>query len=53
MKFVTKCYKCKLVEHIAKDCNTGQKIKNQSVQKNIEINTEEKDKKKSFREDFE
>ena len=45
-----KCYKYKQVGHIAKDCRTGQKMKNQNVQENIEIDTEEKNKKKGFRE---
>ena len=32
-----KCYKCKKVGHIAKDYRSEQKMKNKSVQKDIDI----------------
>ena len=32
-----KCYKCKQVRHIARDCRLEQKIKNRSVQENTDI----------------
>ena len=44
-----KYYECGRTKHIAKDCKTKQKMKNQSIQRDIDI--EEKDQKKGFRED--
>ena len=41
-----KYYKCDKTKHIARDCRTGQKMKNRSVQE--ESNNEESDKKTSF-----
>ena len=45
-----KCYKYNKVEHIAKNCRFGQKIKNQSDQK--ELDEEDNNKQKNFAEDL-
>ena len=36
-KDTRKYYKCRQTGHIAKDCRTKQKMKNQSIQKDIDI----------------
>ena len=41
-----KCYKCDKVEHITKDCRSEQKIKNWSIQK--ELDKEKDNKQKDF-----
>ena len=46
-----KCYKCKWVGHIAKDCKTELKMKNWNVQKDTRIDIENEDEKKGFEED--
>ena len=38
-----KCYKCKKIEHIVKDCKAGQKIKNQNVQEDTDIEKDNKE----------
>ena len=45
-KETRKCYKCDKVEHLAKDCRTKQKMKNRSMQKDID--KEDNNKKKDF-----
>ena len=41
-----KCYKCKRIGYIAKNYQSGQKIKNRSIQK--ETNTKDRNKGQSF-----
>ena len=43
---IRKCYKYKKVGYITKDCRTGQKIKNWSIQEDIDM--ENNNKKQSF-----
>ena len=45
-KDTKKYYKCNKVEHLAKDCRLGQRIKNRNIQENI--NRETNDKQESF-----
>ena len=42
-----KCYKCKWVGHITKDCRTGQKMKNWNVQ-DTETDTEKENKRQGY-----
>jgi len=42
-KDARKCYKCKWIGYIAKDCRLEQKIKNWSVQKDTDIKNNNKE----------
>ena len=46
-KDMKKCYKCKQVGYIAKNCKLGQKIKTQSVQE--ESDEKDQEREQSFR----
>ena len=43
---IRKCYKYKKIGHITKDCRSGQKIKNKSIQEDLD--TENEDKEQDF-----
>jgi len=45
-KEIRKCYKCDKAEHLVKDCRTGQKMKNRSVQE--DTNEEDNNKQEGF-----
>ena len=47
---IRKCYKYKKVEYITKDCRTEQKIKNWSIQEDIDM--ENNNKKQGFGDGF-
>ena len=49
-KDTCKCYKCRKIEHITRDCRT--KMKKWSVQEDKNADIEEEDKQKGFREDL-
>ena len=48
-----KCYKCNKVEYIAKNCWAEQKIKNRSIQKELDKDQEKDDKQEGFAEGLE